>query len=191
MRELADRVGRLDIEVKGEGAEVTLDEQPVALTALSGIAVNPGRRRVRVSFGGRAMPLKVVEVASRESVKVVIRTTPAGARGRGEPVGARPLAAASLASAAPPDEAKARSSAPRWTWTATGVLAAGAIACGLLAQHSEQALFEERRRFPARASVLAGHSDRVRAYSLAADGMAAGAAVSGAALNLPYLAGSF
>jgi PEGA domain len=179
VRELADRVGRLDIEIKGEGAEVTLDEQPVALTALSGIVVNPGRHRVRVSFGGRAIPLKVVEVASRENVKVAIERPRPVLAAAASPSEARSLAAAGLASAAPADEAKAPLSAHRWTWTATGLLAAGAIASGLLAQHSEQALWEERRRFPARASVLAGHSERVRAYGFAADGMAAGAAVFG------------
>ena len=177
LMELGDRLGRLEIDLRGGPAEVVLDEQPLTRPALEqGIPVNPGRHRLRVSFPGRTAQLRVVEVASGQNIKVTFEP-PAGASKGTARAGAP---GNDLQVAADSGQPRARSRAHIWTWSATVLLAGGAVASGLMARQSADALSRERMRFPAKPAALTTHQNRTQAYSIAADAMTGTAVILGA-----------
>jgi hypothetical protein len=189
MVELAERIARVELVIAGGPAEVTIDEQPVSeAEARRPIAVNPGRHRVRVTYPQRTPILRTCEVASGETARLEFqppparRTTalpgtparPAGAATAPAPAGDR-LGLAQAGTGGPPKAGGRRSA--RWTWAATGVAAAGAVAAGLLARQSSEELASERTRYPANAGAVRDLQTRTRIYAMAADGLMVGGAV--------------
>jgi hypothetical protein len=163
--DLAQRVGRLDVVVKDGPADVVLDEQPVP-SRQGALLVNPGKRRLKVSWAGRPPVIKVVEVVSGDQNRVVVERPNTVLKGT-------KLAARSAdltASAPPPSPPRTRSRAAAWwTWGATAVLGGGALGLGLTARQSSQMLATERTRYPANRDNLADLSDRTRKLALVAD----------------------
>jgi hypothetical protein len=166
--ELAQRVGRLYVVVKDGPAEVALDEQPVVLRPDSALLVNPGKRRLKVSYAGRPSVVRVVEVVSGDQNRVVVERPTTVLKGAKLPT-AGPLDPSAPARAAPQEA----SHAAWWTWGAAAVAAGGALTLGLTARQSSQMLATERTRFPANPGNLADLSGRTRKLALAADVLAA------------------
>jgi tetratricopeptide (TPR) repeat protein len=73
--ELAQKVGRIQVEADGGKAELFVDDEPFALTSVEqAVEVNPGRRRVRVTNPRIPVQTRTIEIASGERVRLVFDT---------------------------------------------------------------------------------------------------------------------
>ena len=197
--ELAQRVGRLEIEVRDGPAEVQVDDQIIDAAKLDEpVLVNPGKRRVRVTFPGKAPQLRSVEIASGERIELVFEGSAATAAKTAS-------ARASERAEKPPEEkvaedppnwpggnsrsksksGKSRSGAAVYTWVGTGVLAAAAGVTGYFAYRASGRLVNDRAMFPVNGTELANDRSTVQMLSTTADGLLAGAVLG--ALISSYL----
>ncbi len=123
------RVGRIEVETKAAGADVSVDDVPIGKTPLADLLVTAGRRRVTVTQAGQTVT-RVVEVAGGEVAKVVIdfdaAAPPTAAALPTATTGPTPTSAP----VTPPPEGTSLVWLP---WTVTGLLAIGTGVCGGLA----------------------------------------------------------
>jgi hypothetical protein len=183
---LRGRVATLDIAVDAEGAEVTVDGEPVELTGSGpyrvSLLVSSGRRKVSATAPGRVPSTKVVEVVggdhaslSMELAEVVVATAPATFEPsdtslRGDAT-SRPAERAPTVDEPP-------SKTPIWiAWGATGVLAAGAVTTGFLALSANKTLDARLAEYPADPRAVADARDKARTMALVSDVFIASAVV--------------
>ena len=131
--------------------------------------LNPGRRRVSVSYPGGATLHRVLEVASGDRLNERFAPTMAPP----EP----PAPAVTLAGEREP--APRVSSAAWWTWAATGMVGAAALTTGLLAQRHSRSLAAARAEYPADPGQLLAEQRRVRQYAIGTDALLVGGGLLG------------
>ena len=152
IEKLKKRVARIEVTTNVPDAEVFLDDVSVGKTPLSApIAVSAGRRKVSAVKAG-ITAMRVVDIAGGDSLTVALEIVeptmvtqapaPSAPSRSPEPSSspartAEPLQTSIFLSSAPP----AQSSGSTGVWigiTATGVLAAGTVATGLLALNAKK-----------------------------------------------------
>lgn len=157
-RSLEQKVATLEIVSSVPGAHISVDDVPVGDAPLKGIVVNPGDRRVTASKEGYLPSTVVVTVVSSEARNVPFKLTPMNQ--------SRVVVQKS-------------SIAPVIGWATTGVLAVGAVACGIVALNAEKDL-DERKNTEVGGGPDAFEDDasKVKTWSIASDGLAIGAVVA-------------
>jgi hypothetical protein len=179
--ELAQRVARLQIDLRDGPAEVQIDDEPIASARLAApIAVNPGKHRVRVAFPKHPLQVRVVELAGGEEKGLVFELGPAPAH-LDERL-AKAVRAAATKDENPPNWPTRQVDAPpsrlsTYTWIATGVLLVGGGVVGYLARESSQQLVRDRMRYPVDGAMLGSERSRTQMLSTAADGLLIGGAL--------------
>jgi hypothetical protein len=158
------------------GAEVAIDDQPVGKTPLErALLVSIGHRKVVASMTGRPAITRYVDVAADDTITVTLQLP--------EPLEAAPTPAPRLETTSRPLETPTPSHGSntlRWLgWTATGVLAAGAVTSGILGIRESRDLEAARASFPVSSQTLNRDAQLTTTYSIVADSLAAGALVVG------------
>ena len=175
--ELTTRIAHLSVAIEGGPAQVTLDDEPVSPSGggtSDGLrTVNPGRRRISVTYPGQPPVVRVVEIASGDQLDLRFAPPVPEPDRRSPPV---------VLQTARPAGRTLRPVA--WvTWTATGLASAAAVTTGLLARQESQTLARERAAFPADPAQLAWRQRRVQSYARSTDALLIG----GVALGLVSL----
>jgi len=196
LTKLREQVATIAITAPQE-ADVTLDDVVVGKAPLAApIVVNPGRHKVGATKAGRAAESRVVSVAGgdRASVDVVIEEAPA--RGEAEDAGtketppgaqAEPLPPLAVV-LPPPREATPRPPPARglWIgWVATSVIGAGALATGVAALTTNEALTRAKNDGPRSGADLDHLASRAHTFAIASD-LLAGAAILTAGVTLYF-----
>jgi tetratricopeptide (TPR) repeat protein len=169
---LRARVGHISVVTIPSGADVTVDDQAAGRTPIDRpLLVSIGHRKVVATIPGRSPVTKYVDVATDDNLSLTLQLQDATAPVR------TPLPALALAPASEPSHAGAT-----WRivgWTTTGVLAAGALTMGLLADKASSDLSAARNAYPTTAATLNHDASLTSTYSLVADSLAVAAAVVG------------
>jgi tetratricopeptide (TPR) repeat protein len=193
VQKLRQRVAEVTVTVDVAGAEVLVDDLPRGTAPLSEpLVVNAGRRKISAQAPGRTPAVKQIEAAGAERLTVALELLP-------ETVDAPPPAVAPLAPverpplarkkplARPPQPAPASRPADKpfpWAaWTATGVLATGAIVVGALAYDASRDLEKKREQQGVSRDDLDDALERTEKLALLAD-ITGGAAVLTGALSM-------
>jgi hypothetical protein len=135
--DLSPRIASVEITTNVAGAQVSIDDQPLGTTPLAAAPLNPGRHRVVATKDGYQTTTKWIDVAGSDRVQLPLTLTetpvavaPAPVPTPSPTTPAAPPAQEGTAAAPPPEE----KGPPTWIgWTASGVLAAGAIGTGIAA----------------------------------------------------------
>jgi|HubBroStandDraft_1064217.scaffolds.fasta_scaffold04206_8 tetratricopeptide (TPR) repeat protein len=162
---LHGRVGHLSLATDPRGADVTVDDQPVGRTPFDQApAVSVGHRKVTVSIAGRPSVTRYLDVAAEDTVTVNIQIPRAA-----PDVG--PSASAGRSPSSSDSGTPTQSAVMLRTigWTATGVLAAGAVSFGILAFKSSGDLQQARESYPTTSATLDRDANATKAYSIVAD----------------------
>jgi tetratricopeptide (TPR) repeat protein len=173
---LRARVGHISVVTIPAGADVTVDDQAAGRTPMDRpLLVSIGHRKVVATISGRSPVTKYVDVATDDNLAITLQLQDATPTPPGR------AAAPALATAPVPDPPTSRAGAT-WRivgWTTTGVLAAGALTMGLLADKASSDLSAARNAYPTTAATLNHDASLTSTYSLVADSLAVAAAVVG------------
>ena len=175
---LRDRVATLKIEINEPNAEVFIDDVPVGHSPLvDPVLVNAGRRKVVATLPSRPQLRAVVVVAGGDTTSIEL-TFPARQRAAaGTTTAPSPSASATHApSPKPPPAIPPTESDHTWVWvgwTATGLLAAGTITTGILANSASSDLQAERNSYTAdpaaKRDALDSAANRAQTLALVTD----------------------
>lgn len=183
---LHQRVGRLNVETDPVGADVAVDDQPVGRTPFDQpIVVSVGHRKVTASMAGRPTITRFVDVATQDTVPVRIPIPALAADGARSETGSASLQRTDDSPGRATqvnDSLSSRRSSQAWLtvgWTATGVLAAGAVTFGILALKSSNDLSQARSTFPTTSATLDHDATLTKTYSILADSLGAAAIAVG------------
>lgn len=172
---LKSRVGRVDVRTNVPGAEVTVDDVPVGTTPLQEpVLVNVGRRRIGASMSGRIPVNRLVSIAGNDSLTVDLELQEAGSKivqvERGPAAGPTTSTTTATSSKGP----------SVWiAWSATALLAGGAVAGGVLALNAKSDL-NEKLKGPLTPEERDTARDSVKRWALLSDVATGGAVVVGA-----------
>ncbi|HET9955745.1 MAG TPA: PEGA domain-containing protein [Polyangiaceae bacterium] len=175
---LSGRVGFLTVTTDPAGADVTLDDLPLAKSPIATpIRVNAGRRRISVAMTGRLPQTRVIEVAGGDRVNLTFELN--------EPQSSAPPSRPLLTDLQPPSSSPAAPSAPPpravpWAmWGVTGALAVGAGTLGIIAlrERSDQKSLQEK--FGVTESELDHADTRVRRFALLTDVLMGATVIAG------------
>lgn len=173
---LRARVGHLTVVTIPPGADLTVDDQAAGRTPLDRpMLVSIGHRKIVASIAGRPSVTKYVDVATDDNLSVTLQLQDVPAPAAPRP--ALPLLARSPAEETPPSHAGST-----WRivgWTATGLLTAGAVTMGLLADKASNDLSTARASYPVSAATLNHDASLTSTYSAVADSLAVGALLVG------------
>jgi hypothetical protein len=169
------RIGRVEVWVVPDGAEVRIDDQVVGTAPLSEpVVVNLGSRVVSASAPGRDTATRRLEIAARDHVSISLELPET------------PPPTIAVAASAVPAIGPTPAHGQEWGaafWVSTGTTAALVIAAAITGGLSLQATADYRAalsRFPLTPEEVAGMRSTVRDLSIAADilgGTAAAAAI--------------
>jgi hypothetical protein len=178
---LRTRVGHLSITTLPPGAEVTVDGRAIGRTPLDKpVLVSVGRREVVASLPGRPPVVRDVDVAADDQTAVVLDLPSSDAGATETATSAAPAPAAPEAQRTPAaPESSGGSTLRALGWLVTGASAAGAATFGVLTLRASSDLSRARDAYPTSAATLSHDAAVVRAYSIAADSLAAAAIVVG------------
>jgi hypothetical protein len=170
---LSVRVARIQVATPASGAIIEIDDVVVGTTPLPApVVVNPGRRKVTATVAGAIPATNVVTVVSGEAVKIVL-----------SPIAIAAPVQAQAHLPAPVVEPPARRA---WTlpivaWSATGVLAAGAVVAGVSSLSAASTLKQMRDTPAVSAGDIAAQERSVRTLSTVTDVLLVGVLAGGAA----------
>jgi hypothetical protein len=174
---LRARVGHVSITTTPAGADVTVDDQPAGRTPLEHpLLVSIGHHRIVAAVPGRQAVTRYVDVAADDALSVAIPMP--------EPAPPPTRSEVSLAPVQGRTTSHGDGTLRLIGWIGTGALTAAAVGFGVLAMRESHELESERGTFPASADVLSHDASLTTAYSIAADGLAAGALAVGVATLL-------
>jgi PEGA domain len=180
---LRARVGHVSVTTIPPGADVVVDDQPVGKTPFERpLLVSIGHRKIVATLAGRPPVTRTVDVATDDSVSVTMQLP--------DPPEAAPAATHADLPARPPDSPPPSHGGATLRvlgWTATAMLAAGAITTGVLAFQESRSLETARATYPASAQILNHDASMTTTYSTVADVLTAGAVVVGGATLLSTL----
>lgn len=170
---LRNRVARIQVATNVEGAEITIDDVPVGKTPLNEpVLVNAGQRRVGATKAGRVPVQRIVSVAGNDSMTLTLDLLESNA-GESPGTGGRQIVVMSGRGDRTP------SSSSVWLgWTATGLLAGGAVASGVLALNAKSDL-DDRLSAPTTPEERDAAEGKVRNMALLTDILAGAAIVAG------------
>jgi len=165
----------LTIVTAPPGADVSIDDLFVGRTPLEErVLVSVGPRKVTATLAGRPPVTRTVDVAAEDNVSVALDLPEANVdRTR---AATTPDSVASRESANQPHGGATLRTVG---WVATGTLAAGAGASGILALIESNRLKSARDSFPGSAQELSHDSHLTLAYSIAADALTVAAIAVG------------
>jgi hypothetical protein len=192
LRELEQRVGRLEIVTNVAGADVTVDGVHVGTTPLATpVVASVGRRNITATHTGRIPVIRNVDVAGGDRVYVALELVAPEVTPFPTPVAMRPPAPTPPPPAPPPLPSPAppriSSNAPAWVAAGTtGALAVTSTVFGVLTIRANDSLNADLGRFPGSASAIADDRSRVHMFALLADTLG-GAAVLGAVITGYFL----
>jgi hypothetical protein len=185
-KQLESRVGRLEVSVDVDGAEVRIDDETVGTSPLKEpVLVSIGRRKVTVMKPGR-MPLeRFIDIAAGDKAKLRFEY-PA------EPAPAPAASAAQPPPSPPPAPPPAPEPAPNpppshgvpWVpWVVTGVLAAGTATTGVLTLSAKSDLTNKLGAFPGDPQAIDNAHSKARTMATVTD-VLLGATVVSAAVSI-------
>ncbi|WP_437590523.1 hypothetical protein [Sorangium sp. So ce1000] len=182
---LRSRVATVEISTSTPDVEISVDDVPAGKTPFpEPLLMSAGRRRIVAEAPGRPAVMRVVDVAGGDHVQLKIELPVARApEGPGEGAGRAP---APSSAGAPMDRAprpQRSAPVPVFPWIATGALAVGAAAAGVLALGASGDLDAELERYPGDARAIKRARTRTAALALTAD-LVAGAAVLAGGISL-------
>jgi len=185
------RVANLRIVVNKPGAEIMIDDVPVGTSPLSGlVSVSAGRRKVSASLAGHLPVSRVVDVAGRDTVEVVLELSSTSVAAP-QPVAAQPAASPSAVTADEPS--RVATPEPRgfpWVpWVATGGLAVASGVSAFMTLGASQDLQSKRTTFGVTRAELDEASGKTRSLALATDILTAATLVAGGISAYLTLAG--
>ncbi len=173
---LRARVGHLTVVTIPPGADLTIDDQAAGRTPQDrAMLVSIGHRKIVASLTGRPPVTKYVDVATDDNLSVTLQLQDA-------PAPAAPRPAVPLLSHAATEDASPSRTGSSWRiagWTTTGLLAAGAVTMGLLADKASNDLSTARSSYPVSATMLNHDASLTSTYSVVADSLAVAALVVG------------
>jgi tetratricopeptide (TPR) repeat protein len=177
MEILRARVGHLTITTTPPGAEVTVDDQAIGRTPFDrSLLVSIGRRKVVATMPGRTPISRYVDVAADDNVSVSLQLP------GGESSSNAALLQQLSASSKVDSTSSSGSAGPALRtvgWILTGLSAAGAVSCGLLAMKESSDLAAARASYPTTSATLTRDSNLTLTYSIVADSLTAAAVVLG------------
>jgi hypothetical protein len=160
---LRTRVGKLVVKTNRPDIEITIDDEPVGRTPLDRpLLVSIGRRKIVATLDGQPAQSRSVEIVAGETASLSLSFTDAGASAGSD----RPRK--------PPGPGRIYVG-----WTATGVLAAGALTMGTLAFLASRDLDDLKGSFPTSPEALDDKASRVTTFSIAADVLGVAAIAAG------------
>jgi tetratricopeptide (TPR) repeat protein len=174
MEVLRSRVGRVSVTTVPPGAEVTVDDRAVGKTPLDkSVLVSVGHRKVTASFAGRTPVVRYIDVAADDNQTVTLEVPGA--------TDTTPATAQTPRQALRDDPSASHSGATLRTlgWIATGALAVGAAASGVLATREASDLRAARGEFPVSSATLDRYANLTTTYSVLADSLTGAALVLG------------
>jgi hypothetical protein len=196
---LKKRVARVEVTTNVPDAEVFIDDVSVGKTPLAPIAVSAGRRKFSASKGG-ITATRAVDLAGGDTTKVALEIV--------EPVAPAPTPVATPVQTAEPTRTPIRTETPRapvpspqppapepsntglWLGiTATGALAAGAVATGIFALSAKKDFDSTVARFGVDAQTVSDARSKTRTLALVTD-ILAGATVLAGGITLITSLGS-
>jgi tetratricopeptide (TPR) repeat protein len=173
---LRARVGHLTVVTIPPGADLTIDDQAAGHTPLDrAMLVSIGHRKIVASLAGRPPVTKYVDVATDDNLSITLQLQDTSAPAAPRPV--LPLLARAPVEETPPSHAGST-----WRivgWTTTGLLTAGAVTMGLLADKASNDLSTARSSYPVSAGTLNHDASLTSTYSAIADSLAVAALVVG------------
>lgn len=183
---LRARVGHVTVTTIPAGADVTIDDLAVGRTPLDRpVLVSIGRRKIVVTAIGRPPVTRYVDVATDDNLPVTIALADAAGP-------AQAPAVKQAASSRPGPSPEPSTGGSTWRvigWTTTGLLAAGAVTFGVLAEKASSDLTRARSTYPVSQESLAHQANLTTTYSILADSLAVGALLTGSITLLTSLIG--
>jgi hypothetical protein len=187
LKQLADRVASVEVQVNVEGAQVFIDDLVVGISPLGKpLLLNPGYHKLSASKAGYNVDAKQLGFAGGDKTQVQLHLTevaPASPQAPGPapaPITVAPPPGATPAPQAPPPAETPRASKPLWIgWTVTGVLAAGAIVTGIAALSQSSKLTDEVDNQPTASSDITSTRQKTVTLALVTDILGGAAIVAG------------
>jgi hypothetical protein len=174
IKELRGRVGELRVVTIPPGATISINDRVVGQAPLEKpVIVGIGHLDVRAVLPGRPPVQHPIEIAAEDEVLATMEIPPAPAA-----IGASTPRGTNLDDRSS-DGVLSRPSSRTAGWVATGILAGGAVAFGVLALNASSELRDARTEFPTTSERLDQLSSRTRTLSIAADSFAAAALLVG------------
>lgn len=184
IRRLNARVGTLWVTSDQDGAQLFVDDQPVAQLPLSDyVTVNTGIRQIRLEKSGFKTTHETLKIAGGDRLRLNLPLVPESVEVKVQPAPSSPIIVQPVV-AEPP--AKINSTPFIVSAAAAGVLTVGAATFGVLANSADGRLDKELQDYPADQDAVDKARSRVRLFALATDGLIAGAVVA-SALALYFL----
>ena len=175
---LRPRVATVDIQSNQPETEISVDDIPLGKTPFSAATLmNPGRHKVTASKSGYVTDTKSISTAGSDTLTVSFDMK--------EPVVPPPLTASTLTPAPTVQPSTPVPTGVYVGWTATGVLAVGAVASGLIALQASSNLSDAKKTFPGNASDISTYSSRTKTWAAVSD-VCTGLAVVTGALSLYF-----
>ena len=181
LRALRGRVGRAEITVNLDGAEIRIDDQTVGTSPLAQpVLVSVGHRKVTVAKRGRVPLERFVDIAAGDRAKLTFEFPEEAALQPNAAV-PNPPQPVEHPTAAPPPESQTASNTPpaepapsspslKWVpWATTGVLAAGAAVTGILTLTSKSSLTDDLNAYPASQSAIDRDRSHAKDFAIASD----------------------
>jgi tetratricopeptide (TPR) repeat protein len=189
---LKRRVARVEVTTNVSDAEIFVDDVSVGRTPLPGpLAVSAGRRKISALKGGLTA-VRMIDVAGGDSTSVSLEilepATPSPAAPsptaptRTSPSEATRPPAAATATTVSAVSAPAPSSSNTAFWigiTATGALAAGSAAAGILTLQAKKDFDNTLARYPVDPQEISDARSKTRSLALVADVLGGAAIVAG------------
>lgn len=176
IKELVTRVGLLRVVTIPAGATVSINDRVVGQSPLQkAVVVAAGRLTLRAALPGRPAVERAVDVAGEDDVLVTMEVP----RSPALPAASAASTGESVVVDSSPRSSASSSSLRLAGWVATGVLAGGAVAFGLLARSESNDLQQVRGQFPTTSDALEHLANRTRTLSIVADSLTAAALVVG------------
>jgi hypothetical protein len=178
---LKARVGALDVKVSVDGSEILVDDISMGRSPLGApLLVNAGRRKVTALAPSAAPISKIVDVGGGDTIAVQFEIPPAAPPGTSVPPRNGETPGQQRGDTGPTTPAPQRSSTPLLVaWSATGVLAAGAVVTGLLSLSASNELKDAKARPDPAADDLSSSASRAQTLALVTDVLTAAAVIAG------------
>jgi len=167
IQKLQARIGTLDIQVKPEGAQVSVDEVVIGISPLTvPVQVNPGSRRVSATKAGFSSATQTVTVAGSDHLAVVLDL------GVPAPAGQGGQAVVSVDDQAMPTDGKAGAASRKPLIIALSATGACAVTAGVFAWLAHQAKSDfdkDLNTFGVTATKVDHDRSTMRRYALISD----------------------
>jgi hypothetical protein len=196
LRVLHTRVGRVEVTVSLDGAEVRVDEQVVGTSPLPApVLVSIGHRKLTVAKAGFVPLEKYVDVAAGDRTKIVFefptpQSPPPPVVVQAPAPAPRPVTKAVSPSSVPPSSPPQSRSLAWIPWVITGTLGAGTAVTGALALNAKSSFDNELATFSGDSKGIEDARSRAKTFALASDVLLGATAVSlGVALYVTLVHG--